>query len=69
MTEENRKEQLDRDMEQFLKDLKELDKKIDMIGKIDYVCKGIPPDILNDLLIKDGLIRLSSPLKNNYDVV
>lgn len=69
MTEENRKEQLDLDMEQFLKDLKELDKKIDMIGKIDYVGKGIPPDILNDLLIKDGLIRLSSPLKNNYDVV
>lgn len=52
--------QLDRDIEQFRKDLKKLDKKIEMIG-VSH--KRITPADVDSLLIKDGLIQLSSSPK------
>lgn len=52
--------QLDRDIEQFRKDLKKLDKKIEMIG---VPHKRITPADVDSLLIKDGLIQLSSSPK------
>ena len=67
MTDKPSKEQLDKEMEQFLKDLNELDKKIEMIGKIGYVGKNMPPDILNALLVKEPFV-LSPPLKEHYDI-
>lgn len=41
-----------------------LDKKIEMVG---MARKNITPDDVETLLIKDGLIKLSSSLKNNYE--
>ncbi len=62
MSDKPSKEQLNKDIEQFRKDLKELSEKIEMIGKRDLVGKDMAPDILNALLIKEPFI-LSSPLK------
>lgn len=56
MTEENKKEQLDKDAEQFFKDLKDLEKKIDMIGNRYKSWKDMTPDDLNALLIKEPFV-------------
>lgn len=42
--------------------IEKLDKKIEMVG---MTRKNITPDDVETLLIKDGLIKLSSSLKNN----
>lgn len=62
MSDKPSKEQLNKDIEQFRKDLKDLSKKIEMIGKRNLVGKDMAPDILNALLIKEPFV-LSSPLK------
>jgi len=64
MTDKPRRERLDKEVELLRKDLKELGKKIEMIGNRDRVCKDMAPDILNALLIKEPFI-LSSPLKDH----
>ncbi len=40
-----------------------LDKKIEMVGMARKNIKNITPDDVETLLIKDGLIKLSSSLK------
>lgn len=56
MTEEDSKEQLDKDMEQFFKDLDELEKKIGMIGKRYKSWKDMTSDDINALLIKEPFV-------------
>ncbi len=69
MTEGNSKEQLDKDMEQFLIDLKDLEKEIDMIGKRYKSWNDMTEEDFNSLLIRtDGIFELSSPLKDRYDI-
>ncbi len=61
------KEQLNKDIEQFQKDLKELSQKIEVIGKRDRVGKDMAPEVLNALLIEEPFI-LSPPLKDHYEI-
>lgn len=71
MTDNSSMEQLDKEVEQLCKDLKKLGEEIEMriatIGKRDRIGKGMNPDVLNTLLIKEPFV-LSPPLKDHYEI-
>jgi len=64
-------EQLDKEVARISKDLKELGKEIEMrietIGKRDKIGKDMAPEVLNALLIKEPFV-LSPPLKDHYEI-
>ena len=61
------REQLDKEIRQFRKDLKKLGEEIEMIGKRGKLGKDMTQDEFNALLIK-APFALSSPLKDHYEM-
>lgn len=66
MTDKPNRDQLDKDVAQLRKDLKELSEEIEMIGKRGKLGKSMTPDDLSALLVKEPFI-LSAPPKEHFE--